>query len=391
MKKAVYVFNQDTLHYKFHGSHPFNQERLRLTHDLLHKIDALQEADIYTPPPATMDDLLRVHTSEYIQAVQSLSDPHPPESVVRSAVQYGLGEGDTPYFNNMHNITNAAVGGSVAAAQLVMSGNAKRAVHLAGGLHHAATNHGAGFCVYNDAAVAIAAIRQQYHARVLYIDTDVHHGDGVQWVFYTDPNVFTFSIHETGKYLFPGTGGVAERGEEEGFGTCVNMPVEPYTEDESWLENFQELLERIAASFKPDIIISQHGCDAHVYDPLAHVQCSMDIYRVMPIFIRQLADHYCNGRWVALGGGGYDIWRVVPRAWSLVWLAATEHPLPEQIAANRNMKLPVEWTKIWSPRSSNPLPDTWLDDRSRFAEIPRKKEIEHKNRQTKELALLYLP
>ena len=154
-------------------------------------------------------------------------------------------------------------------------------MHLAGGLHHALPHKAGGFCIYNDAAIAISHIRRKYNAKVLYIDTDVHHGDGVQWMFYTDPDVCTLSIHETGKYLYPGTGAIGERGDGEGFGTSINLPMEPYTEDDSWMHCFKEAIESVTARFKPDIIISQHGCDAHRFDPMAppslqHVHLSGD-------------------------------------------------------------------------------------------------------------------
>jgi acetoin utilization protein AcuC len=276
------------------------------------------------------------------------------------------------------------------AAQAVMSGRAKHAIHLGGGLHHAMQGKGAGFCVYNDAAAAIQAIRQNYGARVLYIDTDVHHGDGVQSAFYSDPEVFTLSIHETGKYLFPGTGEVQERGEENGFGYCLNLPVEPYTEDESWLECFTEVIRRSAASFRPDIIISQHGCDAHAFDPLAHIQCSMTSFLQMPMLIHELAHTWCEGRWVALGGGGYDIWRVVPRAWSLLWLVMTDHPLIAELAKNTHLQLPGDWVSYWQSECPAPLPLSWLDPIDNWEVMPRREEISDKNRKTKELSLMYL-
>ena len=225
---------------------------------------------------------------------------------------------------------------------------------------------------------------------MLYVDTDVHHGDGVQASFYTDSDVCTFSIHETGRFLYPGTGFPNERGEGDGFGYSFNLPVEPYTEDESWLDNFSEALERVTAFFKPDIIVSVHGCDAHLYDPLSHLHCSMDIYLEMPRIIKRLADSWCGGRWVALGGGGYDIWRVVPRAWSLVWLTMTEHPLIEQLTQG-NIPLPPEWLAAYAPKSPVKLPGYWLDNKNAWEPIPRRQEITDKNKQNKDLALLYLP
>jgi acetoin utilization protein AcuC len=250
---------------------------------------------------------------------------------------------------------------------------------------------GSGFCVYNDAAVAIAAIQQKYKARVMYVDTDVHHGDGVQWMFYTDPDVLTLSIHETGKYLFPGTGAVNERGEGNGFGFSINLPMEPYSEDESWLECFTEVFNQAVASFKPDIIISQHGCDAHAFDPLAHIHCSMQSYWRMPEIIHEAAHKWCEGRWVALGGGGYDIWRVVPRAWSLLWLVMNEHPIVQALESNNQLELPLDWAAHWQQQSPAELPTTWLDPTEQWDVMPRRNEITEKNRKTKELSMLYLP
>jgi acetoin utilization protein AcuC len=273
-----------------------------------------------------------------------------------------------------------------------MSGRAEHALHLAGGLHHAFPDRASGFCVYNDAAAAITYIREKYHARVLYIDTDVHHGDGVQWFYYTDPDVFTLSIHETGKFLFPGSGFPHERGDSSGYGACLNVSMEPYTEDESWLDCFRQAVEHAARVFRPDIIVSQHGCDAHAFDPLAHIHCSMQIYRDMPRIIHQLAERYTQGKWVALGGGGYDHWRVVPRAWSLLWLEMNDHPLLARIDSEPNGgHLPEQWPTIAASRKSdNPLPTTWLDDVASWTPMPRRAEITAKNRTMLELSLQHV-
>ncbi len=342
--------------------------------------------------PASADEgLLRlIHSQEYIDAVKGLSAAAPAPQWLDKASMYGLDTEDTPFFPNMHDITLGVVGGSIHAVDAVMSGASLHALHLGGGLHHALPSKGAGFCVYNDAAVAIAHAKAAYGARVLYIDTDVHHGDGVQWCFYTDPDVCTFSIHETGKYLFPGTGAANERGDGSGFGTSVNVPMEPFTEDESWLECFEEVLNRTIAQFKPDLIVSQHGCDAHAYDPLAHIHCSMEIFRAMPRIIHGLAHTYCGGRWVALGGGGYDIWRVVPRAWSLLWLEMSDHPLRDRLLAEPSLTLPKAWIDAWQPLSEEVLPHTWLDPVDTWEPMPRRAEIEAKNRQTVEVSTLYL-
>jgi len=391
--QALFIYDENESDYYFNENHPFNQTRLKLTVDLLRKLDALPESSILSPVPASMEQLLTVHSEDYLQAVQALSSSTPDPHWLRQAGKYGLDTEDTPFFPRMHEITSMIVGGSVRAVDAVMSGQAGHALHLAGGLHHALQNKGAGFCVYNDASAAIQHAKIRYGARVLYIDTDAHHGDGVQWCFYTDPDVCTVSIHETGKYLFPGTGAVNERGEGTAFGTSINIPVEPYTEDESWLECLEEVLLRVTDHFKPDLILSQHGCDAHAFDPLSHVHCSMDIYRAMPRLIRRLARQYCGGRWVALGGGGYDIWRVVPRAWSLLWLEMSSHPLAACLNETQQtpLELPQAWLEQWQPQSPVQLPATWLDSRDALTPMPRREEITLKNRHTKELALLYLP
>lgn len=387
---SIFVTNQESLNYRFNDHHPFNQNRLILTYDLLKKVGAFSNIREIKPIQAAEEDILRIHEKRYVEAVKALSVMKPDPQVTAEAQAFGLGTNDTPYFPNMHEVTSHIAGGSIEAVKQVMSGQAKHALHLAGGLHHAFPDRGGGFCVYNDASIAIAYIREHYDAKVMYIDTDVHHGDGVQWSFYDDPNVFTFSIHETGKYLFPGTGFVEERGTNEGFGYNLNMPVEPYTEDESWLECFNELVEKAVRRFKPDLIVSQHGCDAHVLDPLAHTHCTMQIYRDMPKVIHRLAHEHSEGRWVALGGGGYEIWRVVPRAWSMLWLEMIDHPLLQELERNPALTLPQSWLDKWRKLSPVPLPETWLDVHENWDPIPRRKEINEKNRHTCEIAGLYL-
>jgi len=390
MKQAVFIYSEEELKYKFHDAHPFNQQRLVLTIDLLREAAALHDGQIVPPRRAETDELLLAHSPSYVEAVQALSRLHPDQAWVNKAGQYGLGSGDTPYFPGIHEISATLAGGSLVAAESVMSGTSRHALHLGGGLHHALQGKASGFCVYNDVSIAIAYIKRQYQARVLYIDTDVHHGDGVQWSFYGDPDVCTFSIHETGKYLFPGTGGIRERGDGEAFGTCFNLPLEPYTEDDSWLSCFHETVEAVAARFKPDVIVSQHGCDAHAFDPLAHMRCSMRIYLEIPLRIQQLANRWCQGRWIALGGGGYDIWRVVPRAWSLLWLVMNGHPLIENIQKEPLHPLPQSWIERWQPHSPRELPQTWLDPTQTWPPVPRRQHIEAANQSAKERILLYL-
>lgn len=390
---ALFVHHEQSMNYRFHDHHPFHPIRLQLTMDLLNDIGALKSSHLLLSRPATEEELLWIHQPEFIEAVKALSQSPPDSQWMSRAEQYGLMDEDTPYFAGMHEAASYVVGGTITAVDAVMSGRTTHALHLGGGLHHALSAKAAGFCVYNDASVAITYAKRHYGARVLYVDTDVHHGDGVQWSFYSDPDICTYSIHETGKYLFPCTGYVNERGEDQGYGACMNIPLQPYTEDASWMECFEQSIQRLTNHFKPDLIISLHGCDAHALDPLSHMHCSMNIYNEMPAILHRLAHRYCEGRWVAVGGGGYDMWRVVPRAWSLLWLEMSHHPLKQMLDVKDSAsdRLPKSWIDKWQGQTPVRLPSEWLDDLSRWEGIPRRDEITAKNRETLAVALQDYP
>ncbi|WP_298833220.1 acetoin utilization protein AcuC [uncultured Planococcus sp.] len=377
MKHAVFIFSEDQLGYKFSETHPFNQKRLVLTIDLLKKMNALPDDLIVPARIATDEELLLAHDERYIDIVKKASigqvTPEAGES-------YGIGTDDTPIFENMHEASARLVGGTLTAVDYVMEGKAQHALNLGGGLHHGFRGKASGFCIYNDSSVAINYLKSKYNARVLYIDTDAHHGDGVQWSFYDDPDVCTVSIHETGRYLFPGTGNINERGSGQGYGTSFNFPIDAFTEDESFLEIYRTSMKEIIEFFKPDVILTQNGADAHYLDPLTHLYGTMNIYKEIPKIAHELAHEYCEGRWIAVGGGGYDIWRVVPRAWSLIWMEMNNIPLPSG-------KLPESWMEKWQPESPVKLIDTWEDPPNMYKAIPRKAEITDKNLQMLNKAL----
>jgi acetoin utilization protein AcuC len=375
------IYSPEYTTYYFHDEHPFNQRRLLLTHDLMRAYGLLNDDDILPPRPASVEEIALVHDSRYIQFVREQGES--PEQLPLAA-SFGLGTEDVPCFPRMHEATALIVGGTLQAVDVVMNGKADHAFNPAGGLHHAFRGRASGFCIYNDCSIAIAYLRKHWNARVLYIDTDAHHGDGVQWAFYDDPHVLTVSIHETGKYLFPGTGNLTERGEGQGYGYTVNVPLDAFTEDDSFLEVYHHLIPKVARGFKPDVILTQNGCDAHAYDPLTHLSCSMRIYQEIPRLAHQLAHELCGGRWIAVGGGGYDIWRVVPRAWTLVWSEMTDQPLTDG-------PLPAEWLTRWQPLSDLTLPARLFDDPQSLPDIPRRAEITEKNRVTLERALMYAP
>ena len=297
--------------YRFSEHHPLNPRRLELTVARINELHLLAGTDtrVVAPRAATEAELESVHAREYIEAVKR-AQPN---------ARYGLGTEDVPAVAGMHEAASAIVGATLVAAELVMSGAVTRAMNISGGLHHAHRVQASGFCIYNDLAVAIRYLQREHNARVMYIDYDAHHGDGVQWIFYTDPEVLTVSYHESGAFLYPGTGFVDEIGEGDGYGYSVNVPLDAYTEDESFIQVFNDFVPQLAEAFKPDVIVLQNGCDSHVLDPLTHLRCTTRTFDAVVRTVCAIADEYCNGRIIATGGGGYAIQDVVPRAWTIVW------------------------------------------------------------------------
>jgi acetoin utilization protein AcuC len=375
--RSSFIFSEDLLKYKFNSDHPFNQFRLTLTVDLLTKLNALSAQQICPPRMATEEELYLIHDPDYVNAVNLAGIGQITEEM---AENYGIGTEDNPIFPHMHEATSLQVGGTLAAVDQVMTGAADHALHLGGGLHHGFRGKASGFCIYNDCSVAIKYLQKKYQARVLYVDTDAHHGDGVQFSFYDDPNVCTLSIHETGRYLFPGTGNINERGQGKGYGYSFNIPIDAFTEDDSFLFAYSSALREVADFFKPDVILTQNGADAHYYDPLTHLSATMKSYRLIPKLAHEIAHQYCEGRWIAVGGGGYDIWRVVPRAWALIWMEMTEN-------SNSYGDLPLEWLEHWQKQAPVKLPTQWDDPSNLYTPIPRKEEITEKNVRTLENAL----
>jgi acetoin utilization protein AcuC len=370
--RTGFIWDQSLVEYRFRPDHPFNPKRLELTVSLLEEMGLLGDGvQLALPRQATDEELAAVHAPEFVEAVKGASaGDMPPEEAYR----WGLGTEDTPLFPRIHEITATVVGGAIRAAEMVMGGEVTRAFHIAGGLHHAHRALASGFCVYSDLAAAIAWIRKNHGARVMYIDYDAHHGDGVQSIFYDDPEVLTLSIHETGRYLFPGTGFVDELGEGEGYGYSLNLPLEAFTEDDSWIGITRNLLAEIAEIYKPDVLVVQNGCDGHTLDPLTHLRATTRLYEETVQVINEIADRHCKGRIVATGGGGYDIWRVVPRTWALVWGGLSGQEVPDEV--------PRAWLDHWQGESPVEIPDRIRDRPEAYPPVPRRKEIEAINGRT---------
>ena len=343
------VFGPRSITYDFGPGHPLTPRRFGPGIDLLRSVGA--EPGL-APEPASDRDLRLCHANGYLEAVKRFSaNPFGADG------EAGIGEGgDDPPFAGMHEAGAMVAGGSLRAMEAILRGDVEHAFHPGGGLHHAMARRASGFCIYNDPALAIARARREGH-RVLYVDLDVHHGDGVQALHWDDPGVVTVSFHESGRYLFPGTGGVGELGMGVAAGTAVNVPLEPGAGETAWLGAVRSLLPELVAAFGPDLIVSQHGCDSHAWDPLAHLRVTTTAMGEAARLIDRLAHRHTTGRWLATGGGGYDAYRVVPRAWSLVWLAGAHREAPSET--------PAAWRERWTTEAEHygqaPLPDTFDD------------------------------
>ena len=374
---AAIVHDLELEAYGFGGDHPFNPLRIRLTLELCEALGLLEGYPFVAWEPATDEDLTTAHTLAYVRMVQQASRGG---GELWDLMHYGLGTGDNPIFPDMHQACARVVGAVLETCRRVMRGEADHAMCFSGGLHHAMRSKASGFCVYNDAGVAIARLKEEYPGlRVAYVDTDAHHGDGVQWMFYDDPEVLTVSMHESGRYLFPGTGGAEERGRNGGIGYSVNVPLEPYTDDGSWISCFEAVVPEVLRAFEPDLILSQNGCDGHVLDPLTHLAATTRLYEHVPSRIHELAHELCEGRWVATGGGGYDIWRVVPRAWTTLWAAVSHQELPERV--------PEDWLAARGGDSPVQLPRLMRDDPADYPSAERIAEIADRNSRTTEQVL----
>ncbi len=314
------VYGPRSTTYDFGPSHPLTPRRFGPALDLLRTVGAVPGL---APEPAEDTELLESHAARYIAAVRRLSaDPTGDPEAGLAAF------GDDPPFAGMHAAAAAVAGGSLRAVEAILRGDVEHAFHPGGGLHHALRGRASGFCVYNDPALAIGAARRA-GLRVMYIDLDVHHGDGVQAIHLDDPGVLTVSVHESGRTLFPGTGVIGELGEGAAAGTSINLPLEAGTGERAWLAGVHGLLPGLTASFGPDLIVSQHGADSHAWDPLAHLLVTTTAMGAAARLVDALAHQHAGGRWLATGGGGYDVYRVVPRTWTLTWLAGAHRAAPE--------------------------------------------------------------
>lgn len=346
------VYEPALADYRFTAYHPMKPERFTLAVELMRAWgllaedsgpssaapssatiapDASTRALVLTPAPATTRDLQLFHSVAYISAVQAAS-----ANPLREAPEMGLGDGDTPTFLGVHEAASLAVGATMLALDSVVDGTVDRAFNPAGGLHHAHRSRASGFCVYNDCAIAIQrATRVHEGLRVAYVDIDAHHGDGVEAAFSARRDVLTLSVHESGRFLFPGTGETDDIGTNDGVGYTLNVPL-PIGADPACYELvFHEIIRPALQTFHPDVIVLQGGADSHITDPLTHLSQTVRGHVDLVKHIVDSAENLCDGRIVVVGGGGYQPFSIVPQTWAATMAVLLDREVPAE--------LPDEW------------------------------------------------
>jgi acetoin utilization protein AcuC len=368
---ATVVFDPSLTEYNFGHGHPMSPIRVDLTMRLATELGVLDRGlRLVDAPMADLDLIATVHDAALIDAVTRVG-------TVPGAVDeaHGLGTDDNPVFEGMHHAAAHVVGASVEAFRQVWSGESLHSANITGGLHHAMRDRASGFCIYNDVAVGIQYLLDQGAQRVAYVDIDVHHGDGVETIFWDDPRVLTISLHETGQMLFPGTGFPHDVGGPDAQGTAVNVALPPGTADAGWLRAFHAVVPPLLGEFRPEVLVSQHGCDSHAEDPLAHLMLTVDGQRAAYLALHDLAHEVAGGRWVVTGGGGYALVEVVPRAWSHLLAIVGGHPLDpmtdtpgawreyvrEALGRTSPHRLTDGRTPAYRDWSEGYDPGTWLD------------------------------
>ncbi len=336
---TAFLYSEKFSDFSYGVDHPMRPLRLRLTYELIRGCGLLDlpGASVVRARRATDEELLLFHTHEYIRILKEADSGAVPEG----GAAFGLGYGDNPAFRGVFEWSSYSAGASVQAAGLVAGGKAEVAFNIAGGLHHVMPDRASGFCYLNDPVIAIKHLTG-LGKRVAYVDIDAHHGDGVEAAFYSTDTVLTVSLHESGHYLFPGTGFPHNMGEGRGRGYAVNLPFPPGTGDTVFLRGFEEIVPPFIEAFRPDILVTQLGVDTFRTDPITHLNLTTNGFEAMVARFRSF-----GLPWVALGGGGYDMDNV-KRAWTLAWAVMNGAEVPEGIRDEPPESSVAEDERLWS-------------------------------------------
>jgi len=360
--KVALIYTDQYHQYNFGPEHPLRPLRLKLTYDLMEQLNLFKHnrIELVEPSMATVEQIERAHDPEYVDVVKKLSNNPNDRSI--DPYLYGLGPGDNPIFKGMYEASALVCGASILAADSVWKNDdITISFNPAGGLHHAQKKKASGFCIFNDIAVAIHHLKQlKKDIKIAYLDIDCHHGDGVQCLFYDDPNVLTISFHESGNFLFPGTGHSNEVGEGAGKGYSINFPLLPDTSNRMFVKLFRYCIPRILEAYAPDVLFTQLGVDMHYNDPLTQMGVSISAYRDIAQTLYTCSHDYCKNKWVAVGGGGY-LMSVVPRAWTLF--------LARMLDVSLENELPLEWIEQFRKEVPNEDVPYLLWDRDDKTEV----------------------
>jgi acetoin utilization protein AcuC len=348
--------------YDFGPGHPMAPVRLELTMELARAFGLFHQdgVAVEVPAAATRAELERYHSPVYIDMVRlagngMLLGPGKQDMTERVLLMHGLGTEDDPVFPGMHEAAAMVTGATLAAARAVWTSAAQHGASIAGGLHHAMAGNASGFCVYNDLVIAISWLLGHGAERIAYVDVDAHHGDGVERAFWDDPRVMTIGLHEHPESLFPGTGWPGDIGGRHAEGSAVNVALPALTGDAGWLRAFHAVVPPLLRRFRPQILVSQHGCDSHRNDPLTNLELSIDAQRAAHAAIHRLAHEYAGGRWLLTGGGGYEHVHVVPRSWTHLLFEAAGRPLDPSVAT------PGPWREHASLVTGQAAPETMTE------------------------------
>jgi acetoin utilization protein AcuC len=343
--KLAYPYSDTLLGYEFKEEHPLKPDRLKLTYLLSKGVGLIDKINLIEPQSATKDEIAMFHSTEYIDAVIRVG------KTLGIEARYGLGIPDNPVFPGIYDTAARYVGATLQGMRAIIDG-ASNAFCISGGLHHASKSEASGFCIFNDIVLAIKLLQKKKSCKVLYFDFDAHHGDGVQNAFYRSKDVLTISVHQTGKTLFPGTGFVYEAGGGEGMGYSINVPLVPGASSLELIRVYDELIEPIFESFKPNLLVTQLGVDAHYLDPLANLAYTSYGYETVVRRLRDMSNDICDIGWLALGGGGYDPVNVA-RLWTLFLSIILDEKIPS--------KLPEDFRQICNSMGYTKIPESFRD------------------------------
>ncbi|PMD20859.1 histone deacetylase-like protein RpdA/Rpd3 [Hyaloscypha hepaticicola] len=305
-KRVAYFYDSDVGNYAYVAGHPMKPHRIRLAHSLIMNYGVYQKMEIYRAKPATRHEMTQFHTDEYIDFLQKVT-PDNMDNFAKEQGKYNVGD-DCPVFDGLFDFCGISAGGSMEGAARLNRGKCDIAINWAGGLHHAKKSEASGFCYVNDIVLGIIELLR-FKKRVLYIDIDVHHGDGVEEAFYTTDRVMTVSFHKYGEY-FPGTGELRDIGVGAGKNYAVNFPLRDGIDDATYKSIFEPVIQAVMTYYQPEAIVLQCGGDSLSGDRLGCFNLSMKGHANCVTFVKSF-----NVPTLVLGGGGYTM-RNVARTWA---------------------------------------------------------------------------